>query len=290
MGMILSILVMGFVSPSLQSSPELRLREFFEGMRVTLKIEMPATSDGVDLSADAGGSLDLDNYSRRIRRSGVAIRAGESALVTKIRVKEKLIEFQLGGGGYGTWGDESDTAPTVASADKSPREKELEQAVKRETNAARKRALERELESLRAERRYRDDQNKAIAAAAAEAKKARIQEARLQAGSRFNLRYAQGVPATISAEDVMVRLAQYVDFPATGADAATAPVPGRQPGPVWKGMTVGQAEAALGAPAQVSERMEGKLKVVTMIFVRVDQRIHAEFVEDVLIRYTVSSR
>jgi len=286
MGTTLMAFVLALAPLPQQSSAELRLREYFEGMRVTLKIEMPATSDGVDLSADGGRRLDLEPYSRRIRRTGVAIRAGESALVTRIRVKEKLIEFQLGGGGYGTWGDESDTAPAVSAVEKSPREKELEREVKRETDAARKRAMERELERLRTDREYRDGQNRAIAAAAAEAKKARIQEARLRAGSRFNLRYAQGVPGTISAEDVMMLLAEYAEFPERTAGQSA----GTPPGPVWKGMTVSQAEAALGAPAQTDERMEGSLRVVAMIFQRADQRIRAEFVEGVLIRYTISSK
>jgi len=46
----------------------------------------------------------------------------------------------------------------------------------------------------------------------------------------------------------------------------------------------------LGKPEKTSDRNEGTLKVVTAIYSRDDQRITAEFVEGVLIRYSISSK
>ena len=44
------------------------------------------------------------------------------------------------------------------------------------------------------------------------------------------------------------------------------------------------AERELGAPVSSSDRHEGSLLVTTVVFVRGDERITAEFVEDVLVR------
>ena len=57
-----------------------------------------------------------------------------------------------------------------------------------------------------------------------------------------------------------------------------------------KGMLRLDAERQFGRPVSVSERREGMMRVVVLVFARGDSRITAEFVEDVLIRYTVSSR
>jgi hypothetical protein len=57
-----------------------------------------------------------------------------------------------------------------------------------------------------------------------------------------------------------------------------------------KGMTWQEARAALGEPEKTSERMEGRLKVTTASFARDDQRIEAEFVEGVLVKYAISSK
>ena len=57
-----------------------------------------------------------------------------------------------------------------------------------------------------------------------------------------------------------------------------------------KGMMRAEAESTLGAPVTSSEHQEGSLKVVTLVFNRRNERITADFVEDVLVRYVTSSR
>ena len=56
-----------------------------------------------------------------------------------------------------------------------------------------------------------------------------------------------------------------------------------------KGMLLQEADALLGKPTRSSERMEGKLKVVTRDYAAPQGKVTAEFVEGVLFRYTVSS-
>ena len=76
-----------------------------EGKRVTVKIDMPGTADGVDVKADARQPIDYREYGDRLKKYGTSIRSGESAIVTLIKVKKDLIELQLNGGGFGTFAD-----------------------------------------------------------------------------------------------------------------------------------------------------------------------------------------
>ena len=47
--------------------------------------------------------MDWKDYSGRIKQFGTAIRKGDTARVTAIVVKKDMIEFQLDGGGFGTF-------------------------------------------------------------------------------------------------------------------------------------------------------------------------------------------
>lgn len=281
---------------------EAALKEYFEGKSVVVKMDMPASQTGIDVYADARRPINFDDYSRRLKDTGIALKSGDSVMITKIRVKDKLIEFQLGGGGYGTLGDDTSTSVYVPSVGKSNREKDLERAIKSETDQARKRRMQSELDDLRREREREDRRNQASTTAASEAKKQRIAEQRLHGGSRFNIRYQNGVPPGVTPGGIMAALADYAEFPF--ADRVTRPAVKGDPAPspsalrgmtagtgaVYKGMTWQQAQDALGAPDKTSDHMEGKLKITTAIFTRGDQRIEVEFLEGVLIRYSISSK
>jgi hypothetical protein len=274
---------------------EAALKEYFEGKTVVVKIDMPATQAGIDVYADARRPMNFDEYSARLKASGIALRNGDSVMITKVRVKDKLVEFQLGGGGYGTFGDDTSTSVYVPTESKSQREKDLEKAIKSETDSARKKRMQNELDDLKREREREDRRNQAAATAAAEEKKQRLAEQRLHAGSRFNIRYQDGVPPGLTPGGIMATLAEYVEFPFT--DKVTRPGKATSPagvaaraGALYKGMTWQQAQDSLGAPDKTTDRMEGKLRVTTAIFTRDDQRIEAEFVEGVLIRYSISSK
>ena len=195
----------------------------------------------------------------------------------------------------------------TGSTPKSNREKDLEKLVKSETDAARKRRLQRELDDLKAERAREDVRNQSVSAAASEAKKARIADTRLHSGSRFNIRYQNGVPPGLGPDGIMRALAEYLEFPfATDRPAdrsqpssarsslSAAPPDTRRPpaggGAIRKGMTIAEVEGALGEAEKTTTRNEGTLKVITAIYSRDDQRITAEFVEGVLIRYAIASK
>ncbi len=282
------------VGSPVYAQSEAALKDYFEGRTVVVKIDMPATQAGIDVYADARRPLNFDDYSARLKATGIALRAGDSVMITKVRIKDTLVEFQLGGGGYGTFGDDTDTSVYVPSAAKTSREKDLERDIKSERDSARKRRMQTELDDLRREREREDQRNQAAAVAASEEKKQRIAEQRLHGGSRFNIRYQNGVPPGVTAGGIMAALADYVEFPFTdrvkrpGGASPAMPRPGASG--LRKGMTWQEAQDALGSPDKSSDRMEGTLKVTTAIFTRNDQRIEAEFVEGVLIRYSISSR
>lgn len=296
------LVVLFSVPASAQSESE--LRDFFEGKSVVVKLDMPASQEGIDVFPDARRAIDFAQYSARVKATGVAIRSGDSVLVTKIRLKEKLIEFQLAGGGYGTFGDDTGSV-SVASVGKSNREKDLERQVRAETDSDRKRRLQRELDDLRNDRARDDSRNKATAATAEEAKKSRIAATRLHSGSRFNLRYQEGVPRGLGPDGIMRALAEYVTFPfATDPRPSPSSSPSRntvvaQPelrqqmvgtGAIRKGMTMAEVEESLGKPEKSSNRLEGTLRVTSGVYSRGDQQITADFVEGVLIKYSISSK
>lgn len=280
-------LLLGLAVPAAAQNEE-ALRSFFEGRRVTLKIDMPATSAGVDIRPETARPLDYKVYGDRIKSSGTAIRAGESVLVTLVHVKKDLIEFQLAGGGFGY----ESPSVYIPAVEKSNREKDLEKQVKAETDSGKKRALQRELDDLISARERENARINRERARLEEQNKARIAVERLKAGSRFNLRYDKSVPEGTRAQDVMAALGEYVNF-----SAVPGPAPGPRPTPVsigtgglHKGMLRADAERELGRPVEAADRREGTLTVTTLVFLHGEQRISAEFVEGVLFRYSITSK
>src|SRR3954452_4859321 len=270
---------------------ESSLKSFFEGRRVTVTIDMPGTSDGVDVEADARQPIDYSKYRDNLKRCGTALRAGESVTVTLVKMKKDLIEFQLGGGGFGTFGDDTSTSVNMPDVKKSEREKELERLVKDEDDRDRRGRFERGLDDLR-NPRERENRRVAIERERAEDdKKERIAERRLRGGSRFNLRYDEHVPDGIRPEDVMAVLGDYVDFGSLAPRTTLDELPPQGDLTLLrKGMSRLDAERAFGRPEATTQRSDGGFAVTTLVFLVADQRVSADFVEDVLVRYTITSK
>jgi hypothetical protein len=303
-----AVLCVAVMFPLRAQGPD-ALSQFFEGKQVSVKMDMPATQQGADLYPQRTQALDLNTYSRRIKQFGAALRTGDSVMITKVRVKEKVIEFQLGGGGYGTFGDDTDESVSAPQRDKSRREKNLEGQIKTETDSEARKRLRRQLDDLRNERERQNDRDRVLAAEASETKKQRIGMKRLQGGSRLNILYEPRVPADVlTPQAVVAVLSPYVAFaPETFGDSALitreggSGVQGQAPGPdsgdaadptgsLRKGMTREAVESLLGKPSEVADKEQGGLKVTSCTFQRKDATVRAEFVSDVLIRYTVSSK
>lgn len=292
--LVSTVLLLALAAPAAAQN-ESALREYFEGKRVTLRMDMPGTSDGVDVHADAKRAIDFAKYRDALKRYGTAIRAGDTIVVTLVKVKKDLIEFQLSGGGFGTFGDDTSTSANIPLVEKSEREKNLEKRVRDEDDRDRRRQLERELDDLRNRRERENRRIMAERERVEELKRERIAEERLRGGSRFNLRYDDRVPAGMRPEDLMAALAEYVDFGGrtdvrTDARTDVAPPPAGDITMVRKGLLRGEAERAFGKPVSSSERREGGIVITTLVFDVGDQRVSAEFVEDVLVRYTITSK
>jgi hypothetical protein len=272
---------------------EAALKSYFEGTRVTLRLDMPGTSDGVDVQTDASRAVDYQKYGNDLKRYGASIRAGESVSVTLVKVKKDLIEFQLGGGGFGTFGDDTSTSVTMRLVEKGERERNLEKRIREEDDRARRRELQHDLDDLR-DRRERENRRITEEHERAETLKSeRVADERLRGGSRFNVRYANRVPVDIRPEDLMAALAEYVEFRPADARGWSAPAPlatGGDIGLLRKGMLRAEVERAFGRAVESSERVEGGLATAALVFVVGQQRIAADFVENVLVRYTVTSK
>jgi hypothetical protein len=287
----LSILMLTMAARPVLAQSEERIRAYFEGTSVRLKIEMPGTSEGVDVYPELVQPIDFPRHASRLKRYGTAIRRGEEVLVTKIRLKSDLIEFQLGGGGYGTFGDDTSPYVSAGTAPKTEREKNLERDIPKTTDPVQLRKLREELDALKKARQRADARNRTEAAQAQQIKEANIRRRRLEGGSRFNLRYKPAVPIeAVTPEAIMQALAAYVDFsliPAAGAEPSR--LDENRSGELRKGLTIAEVDALLGRPDAISDRKEGTLTVSTSTYRTRDRRITAEFVEGVLIRFTITS-
>ena len=89
----------------------------------------------------------------------------------------------------------------------------------------------------------------------------------------------------------MQALAEYVDFAPIVAERAPEPAPRAESprGDLRKGLTVDEVDALLGRPDAITKRSEGTLKVSTSTYRSRDRAVTAEFVEGVLIRFTITS-
>ena len=151
-----------FAHSSVAQNPD-ALSPNFEGKQVVVKIDMPGTQKGVEIYPDRTPTLDSKSYGDRMKDFGVSLRQGDTTMVTKVKVNKDNVEFQLGGGGFGTARDNADTSVHFTPAEKSDREKELERQLSNETDPDRRRSLQRELDYVRRDRERKDAYNRARA-------------------------------------------------------------------------------------------------------------------------------
>lgn len=278
------------------------LSPFFEGKQVVVKMDMPGTQKGVDIYPDRTPALDAKSYGDRMKQFGVSLRNGDTVMVTKVKVNKDNVEFQLGGGGFGTAGDDSDTSVHFRPADKSDREKELERQLNNETDPDRRRSLQRELDRVRADRERRDAYERARAQDDAARRTEQVAIKREQGGSRFNVRVdARKMGDSLTPQVIESALAQYVAFPGDVAGAPVGPgtpvllerAPANQGGDpahgLRKGMTREQVEALYGPAIESNDHTEGGLTITTCVFKGKDVSVQADFVNGVMIRFLLSS-
>src|SRR5271165_3074722 len=194
---------------------------YFTGKQVVIKVDMPGTQKGIDLRYNNPTPMNWKEYSSRLKQNGAAIRKGDVARITSIVVKKDMIEFQLDGGGFGTFGDDTNTTVAAKVVPKSDYEKSLEQQIANTDDPDKKAQLQRDLHRERARRERQDAINQSAAQVASQIKAQQVADKRLSGGSRFNLRWSKSIPENeLSPEAIMQLLADYVDFGGLQSGAA----------------------------------------------------------------------
>jgi hypothetical protein len=321
------VLALAVTSRGAAAQNEGALRAALEGRTVVARLDMPATSQGVDLYPQDQTPLNVRELADRLKENGTAIRIGQSVMITKVVVKKNShIEFQLGGGGYGTFGDWATNGSNVStvSAGETRAEKALRDSARAATDKGTRRRMERDADALRSARERENSRAAADAQQANIARETLLRSKRAESGSRFNLRYRQGIPPeALTPEGVMRALASYVEFP--GAPAATiamqasgspatvatasfaaretpraalreAPAAAEPAAPagsagvaaIRKGLTVQQVEALLGPAATAAEVKEGTMLIAKRSYRRDGMQVAARFVSGVLIDFAIT--
>jgi hypothetical protein len=296
--------VLGSAAAPAQAQTEWDLKQAFEGKFVVVKMDMPATHRGVDLFPDRATPMDFREYSARIREFGVALRPGDRIMVTTVRVKSKNIEFQLAGGGYGVFGDDSGYV-YVPEESKSRREKDLEKWIKDERDYERRRRMQRELDDLRRDRERENRRARAESRELSAEKEREIASKRLDAGSRFNLWFDEGRLAgrVPTPREMRLMLAEFLDFegaPAPGPRPGARPLPPPPPpaprgdlsrvSELRRGMSMEEVHDMLGEPARNKAGKQGELTTITEWYDDGDRVTEVVYVGNVIVRFSTASK
>jgi hypothetical protein len=295
--LVLAFTLLAIAAPTARAQNESALRAALEGKNVVVKIDMPGTSKGIDVFPNEQNPVNWREVADRVKANGTALRIGQPVMITKVVVnKNSHIEVQLGGGGYGTFGDETGPAVIASDEGESKLERLMRDSIKTAATPAIKKRLEKDLDNLRDERQRRNERARISAARANEAREANIRTRRLDGGSRFNVRYRNGMPPeALTPASVMAALAEYVDF--SGAAPGSAPAPravgatpenGKSLVSLRKGLLLTDVEALLGPANTASESKEGILTLVKRTYVSEGNRVTAYFVNGVLIDFTIA--
>lgn len=292
-----------------QGSGQSALQSYFVGRQITLQIDMPGTAKGVDLRMDRDDPMDWKQYSSRLKEFGPAIRSGDRSTITTLVVKKNLIEFQLDGGGFGTFWDDDTTTVNPYHVDKSSYEKQLEREIRDTSDPQRKRDLQRELDRVRNQRNREQRADDRAAQIASQIKTQQVADKRIRGGSRFNLRWNGAIPQDQLTPDALMKMLEdYINFgnlqaekpilqptatnpatpsaPAAGAAASATPIT-----QLKRGMQIGEVSDMMGLGRMVSQSTsEEGLKTQIFEYLPNDYRVAVTYVDGVVVRYSISSR
>jgi hypothetical protein len=274
------------------------IESYFTGKEVILKIDMPGTQQGVDLRFNKDMPMNWKEYSSRLKKFGVSIPKGATARVTAIVIKDDRIEFQLDGGGFGSFGDDTNATVVPTTVEKSDYEKRLQKEIDNTTDEDKKRSLQRDLDRERARRERQEANNRDAAQIASQIKAQKIMDDRVRGGSRFNLRWQSSIPADQkNPEAVKKLLADYVSFaeptappgtPATQPIAAEGAMPATAQ--LKRGMKIEEVTNLFGPGQQISQSTSNEgLKTQTFQYTTGDRHVEVIYVEGLVVRYSISS-
>jgi hypothetical protein len=286
--MFLASLVPALVLADEKGDRENVLKQFFEGRSVTIRIDMPATEQGIDIRVGRAEPIDPGSLGDRVARTGVSLREGAHVPITKVHLKDDLIEFQLAGGGFDwVWESQSKVSPETGE---SRRERELEKEIGDEKDPDRRHELEHRLRDARRDREREEHRHREAAEAENILRDQEDHRRALVRGSRFNLRWEDRVPPQAETPAaIMELLSPWVDF--SGFPGAPEP-PGLPRGTsddtprigpdVRTGMSWADVQNWLGAPDHLESRLDGDLRRSQAIYSA--RGLELTFVNDILVR------
>lgn len=208
----IALLIICFVWSSFAQDAEI-LKQILIGKTVTLKIEMPATDNGVDILADRGSIIKEKSYRKRLKNHGRAYRIDDSATITCVKVKKKRIEICLGGGGYKTLDYLADTTNITFRVRKSRREKDVEKELKNTTDSERREKLNKQLDKLK-DRRDRENRiRQQNAETEGRILQSTARQKALEAGSRLVIRFDERINSDDLDESKIISILEnYLEF------------------------------------------------------------------------------
>ena len=292
---------LAFCALPLNAQDSNALSNYFTGKEVVLKIDMPGSQQGVDLRFSNDNPMNWKEYSNRLKSNGVAIHKGDTARITGFVVKNDRIEFQLDGGGFGTFFDDSSTTVNAKSVDKSDYEKQLERDIANTTDEDKRRRLQRDLDRERSRRERQQADNRDAALVASQIKSQKVAQDRLRGGSRFNLRWSGSIPPDQKNPNAVMKLmADYVTF-AAGEQGAPPPPPAAMQNTavdngipatahLKRGMKMDEVSNLFGPGKQISQSLSADgLKTQVFEYTSGDRQVDVTYVEGLVVRYSISS-
>ena len=279
-----SLAVLALVPAGVSAQNEKALRRAFEGRLVAPRLDMPATTGGVNVYPYRPTPLEGDLGSD-LAQHGVGVPMGRAARVTRIKVKGEHIEFQLGEGG-----ERQEPTFSTPYVGKSREESRIEKEIKETKDAKLKKRLEERRRDLEDRRRRERDRLAALERIEHELQVSRHtpEEWALMAGARFNVRFDTKVPReALTPEGFQALLERWVDFDPPPQASMDAPL--AAPAELRKGMPEAEVELNFGEPAACQDSSAGGLAVRTCEWSLPQGRLEAQFVDGVLVKYTLSS-
>ena len=287
-------LAVGLCALSASADPkEDALRAALVGKYVTVKIDMPASHKGVDLRFDKEEPFNLSEHYQRIKEFDVAIREGDRAPITYVKLKDDLIEIHLGGGGFNWISDK--TTQSFSSSSKTSRESDLERRIKAETDRTRKREMQDELDDLRRDRQRRDDRRRREVEEFNILASERDRAKALRSGSRFNLRFKKEVPqGALTADGVFDYMTKWASAGSGPAPRSDRPEPPRSGDAdlSWlrKGLLREDVTKRLGRPRSEESCRGGDASCRLATYSTFGDDVEITFVEDVVVKFTTRGR
>ncbi len=197
--MMRSLVFLGLAT-ALYGQPPIAVEEHFRGRQVTLLVDMPGDDSGIDVYARGAPAGHSDEAGARLAKYGIALRRGQAAAVTLVKLKGDHIEFHLEGGGFTNrqllglpgydsvhWGT-TEEERRIRSNMYGTRDKERRRRLESEYDRVRRRRVRPLREQLEREQRARH-------------------------GSRFNIRFvSEKAAAAATPEELTALLRPYLEM------------------------------------------------------------------------------